>query len=71
MNTQEYQYLLSVPAIHRCGEDMLQLALADKTHFDIKLAKLKDIAELTIGIMRENYPDNEIPSPFALASFCS
>lgn len=61
MNQQEYQYLLSVPAIQQCAESMLQLALADKTHFDIQLAKLEEIAELTIGIMRANYPDKPIP----------
>jgi Protein of unknown function (DUF1688) len=57
----EYHYLLSVMAIRERSEQILQLALEDKTRFSLRLEKLNDVAEFTTGIIRSQYPSGKIP----------
>ncbi len=57
----EYQYLLSVKAIQERADQFLQLALENKTHFNLHLDKLDSIADLTIKIIHANYPHGKIP----------
>ena len=61
ISSEEYRYLLTVDAIRDRANQVFQLALANKTHFDVHLDKLDAVAELTLKIMKENYPDDRIP----------
>ena len=61
MSLNEYHYLLSVMAIRERAEQILQLALEDKTHFSLRLEKLNDVAEFTTRIIRSQYPSGKIP----------
>ncbi len=61
MDKQESQYLLTVAAIQERSNQILQLSLKGKTHFNLYLENLEKIADLTAQITQNNYPDKQIP----------
>lgn len=61
ISSAEYEYLLSIAAVHDRAACMWQYALENKTHFDINLDKLAHIVQLTLQITRANYPRGDIP----------
>ena len=54
--------LLSARAVRERARQMLRLCEEDRlTHWRIDRSKLQGIADFTLGVMRENYPDLDIP----------
>ncbi|MFO1167334.1 MAG: URC4/urg3 family protein [Rhodoblastus sp.] len=54
--------LLSARAVRERARQMLRLCEEDRlAHWRIDRSKLQGIADFTLGVMRENYPDLDIP----------
>ena len=53
--------LLSAAAVRAGARGIFDLAAAGGTHFSLHLERLDDVADYTIAVTRENYPDLKVP----------
>lgn len=58
---EEVTYLLSPKAVREKSLEVYQLALAGKTHFSVHEDKLPEVSEFVLSVIKDNYPDLEIP----------
>ncbi|MCP5046236.1 MAG: URC4/urg3 family protein [bacterium] len=61
INSETIEQLLSTATIRSRAERMLNLALEGGTHFDVHLDRLEVCADFVVQVIRENYPDLNIP----------
>lgn len=57
----DLDYLLSAKAVRDKANEILQLAKSGKTHFDLHLEKLDEVADFILQITKAKYPDLKIP----------
>ncbi len=54
-------YLFSPECIRERSTKLYNLSKSGKTHFDLHEEKLESVAELVLSVIKENYPDLNIP----------
>lgn len=57
----EIDFLLSPRAVRERSAKLLEHALAGRTHFEVHLDRLPEVAKLVAEVTRANYPSLEIP----------
>jgi len=58
---KDLDFLLSPLAVRESGERILALTQEGQTHFRYHPEKLPEVVEYVVDVIRENYPDFEIP----------
>jgi len=58
---QELAWLRSPRTIRQQSQKLFDAALSGKTHFQIQLDKLPEVAGLVLDVTRSNYPDLNVP----------
>ncbi|MEX0798080.1 MAG: URC4/urg3 family protein [Bacteriovoracaceae bacterium] len=58
---KKIEYLLTPKAIRERTAALFDLTLRGKTHFNYHPEKLRDVADFTLEVIKENYPDLDIP----------
>lgn len=54
-------FILSPNGIRTRAQQIYQLALEGKTHFEIHEHKLKEVSDFVLQVIAENYPDKNVP----------
>ena len=55
------KFILSPQGIRARAQQIYQLALDGKTHFEINAHKLTEVSDFVLQVINENYPDNNVP----------
>ena len=58
---ENLKYIFSTDAIRNKAGEILQLTVEGRTQFHLFPEKLEDVADYVLKIMKEKYPDNNIP----------
>ena len=58
---ENLRYIFSTEAIRDKAESILQLTLEGQTQFHLFPEKLEEVADYVLKVMKEKYPDNNIP----------
>ncbi len=58
---KDIDYILSAQAVRERTAKLFDLTLAGKTNFEYHESKLKDVSNIVLEVIRENYPDLKIP----------
>ena len=55
------RFILSPNGIRTRAQQIYQLALKGKTHFEIHAHKLTEVSDFVLQVIAENYPDKNVP----------